>query len=182
MISMSPYTWITSQLFIDVVMAGVLLWFIRYYYKREKPEQNYEAAFLRAEKILSEMDRISIGFERNLEEKKRLSRQIIDQLDAGLQKADVCHQQLEKMVLHSDSIINHAPPLSKDTNQVCQSVKALLDRGLTKEEASRHLEISIGEIDLLLKLKGHDTEDRSLPQNDTERWVDRLKKISVTTK
>jgi transcription initiation factor IIE alpha subunit len=180
MINLEPHTWIIGQVIIDVMIAGLLLWFIRYYYKSQKADLDFNAALLRAEAILSEMDRISKGLEHNLEEKKRLSRRILNQLDEGLQGAEECRRQLENTVQQYITRIDHTPAVAKDAGQARTSVKALLEKGLTKEEIARHLEISIGEIELLLKLQRSDRGDLIHRQPDKGNWLKSLPKEEAT--
>ncbi|MBN1847741.1 MAG: hypothetical protein JW932_04070 [Deltaproteobacteria bacterium] len=173
---MEPHTWVIGQVIMDIIIALILLWYIRYHGKRQKADMDYHTAILRAEKILSEMDRISKGLERNLEEKKRLSHRILNQLDEGLQGAEECRLQLEKIVRQYIMIIDNASPALKDAGQARQSVNTLLEKGLTKEEIARDLEISLGEIELLLKVQTHEDMNQTRKRPGTNKWFESLPK------
>ena len=55
---MAPQVWIGVQVFIDLVMAGLLVWFIRTYGRRGTSWQDHEEAARKAQVILEEMDRM----------------------------------------------------------------------------------------------------------------------------
>ena len=164
---MEPNTWIIGQIIIDSILAGLLIWFVISHYKQRKPSNDLSTAFQKSEIILLEMDRISRALEKNLEEKKDLSQQILGQLDEGLQRADECRQQLQKIIRRCSTRMDHPSGLIKDTGRIRTSIKALLARGLSKEEVARHLAISVGEIELLLKIQGQKGPD---PQEHIKKY------------
>jgi len=102
---------------------------------------------------ISEMRTISHELEQNLQEKKDLSRDILKHLEQGLRRAEKSCEQIRTTIPKPDPSLSDQPDPRTDTNQTRSSVKALLGKGLPKGEIARHLGISVGEIELLLKLQ-----------------------------
>ncbi len=149
---MEANNWIIGQLIIDIIMAALLLYFLRSHLKSKGTYVDPETTFKRSETILAEMREISQGLEKNLAEKKELSRNILGQLDAGLKKAEESYQQIQGIIKEfSGNQIGRHDSL-RDPEKTRSSVNALLAKGLSKKEISQHLGLSIGEIELLLKL------------------------------
>jgi len=145
--------WIVGQIIVDIIMVALLLWFVRFNFKRRTPWKDYETVFQKSETILSEMRTISHELEQNLQEKKDLSRDILKHLEQGLRRAEKSCEQIRTTIPKPDLSLSDQPGPRTDTNQTRSSVKALLGKGLPKEEIARHLGISVGEIELLLKLQ-----------------------------
>jgi len=150
---MEAHSWIIGQIIIDIIMAALMLWFIRFHFKKKRPGQDIGATFREPETILSEMRQISRTLEKNLEEKKELSRHILGQLDDGLKRAEERYQQIQKIIQGYSTNMTYQPDILKDARQARSSVNALLAKGLSRREISQHLGISAGEIELLLKLQ-----------------------------
>ena len=146
-------SWIIGQILIDIVIVLLLVWFMRAHF-RKKTIGNYNAeVFEECDRLLSEMKNLSRQLDVNLKEKKELSRKILFQLDEGLQKADESFQQIRKIHKELGTKNSGSMDFSKDTEKMRSSVNSLLSKGLSSEEISQHLGISIGEIDLLIKLQ-----------------------------
>ncbi|MFZ7113262.1 MAG: DUF6115 domain-containing protein [Desulfatiglandales bacterium] len=143
---MKTQIWIFSQIAIDVILVLVLFWFMRLQRRRQLDWQEQEAVIQKSEVILSEMRDISRSLEKNLEDKKELSRRILDQLEQGLKRAEESYHQI------SEIIPNSGGRMPQQREHTRSSVLALLEKGLSKEEIARHLNISVGEIELLIKL------------------------------
>ncbi|MBW2609904.1 MAG: hypothetical protein JRC68_06135 [Deltaproteobacteria bacterium] len=152
---MEAHSWIIGQIIIDIIMLSLILWFIRFHFKRNIPGQDIGVTFQEPEAILSEMRQISRTLEKNLEEKKELSRHILRQLDEGLKKAEDRYQQIQKIIREYSTNSAYQPGILKDARQARSSVNALLAKGLSRKEIAQHLGISAGEIELLLKLQAH---------------------------
>jgi len=157
---MDAQIWIICQIIIDIIMVAILLWLGKLHSKRQMPWQSFEAAIQESETVLSEMKQIGQVLEKNLEEKKDLTHHILEQLDQGLKRAEERYQQICKIILKPDTTLTDQPVPLKDTNHTMSSINALLRKGLSKEEIAQHLGISVGEIELLLKLQ---------PSNDSSR-------------
>ena len=149
---MKTQIWIISQIAIDVIMVLVLFWFMRLQRRRQLDWQEQEQVIEKSEAILSEMRDISRSLEKNLEDKKELSRRILDQLDQGLKRAEESYHQISEMIPHSGSNRMQQQSPVQQREHTRSSVLTLLEKGLTKEEIARHLNISVGEIELLIKL------------------------------
>lgn len=150
---MTPQVWIGVQVFIDLVMAGLLVWFIRTYGRRGTSWQDHEEAARKAQVILEEMRGISRILEANLKEKKELSARILAELEEGLNKAEACSLQLSKILPRTGLAATGSPDPARDAERTRASVDALLAKGLPREEVAHHLGLSVGEMELLLKLR-----------------------------
>lgn len=150
---METQSWIISQIVIDIFMAALLFWFIRYRAKAKGVDNNLGMEFERSDKILSEMRELSRQLDKNLEEKRELSRIILGQLDEGMQRAEEAYKQFQNIIRdYSPDRVPIPDPLA-DSRRIKKSVKALLKRGLSREEIAQYLGISVGEIELLIKLQ-----------------------------
>lgn len=150
---MEVYNWIVGQIVIDILMALVLLWFIFFHSRKKGPENNLEEDFRKSESILSEMREITQVLEKNLDEKRELSNRILKQLDAGLKRAEERYREIQKITKEYGNDLTHNSGTLTDTEKTRTSIKTLLKKGLSKVEISQHLGISLGEIELLLKLQ-----------------------------
>lgn len=150
---MEIYNWILGQIIIDISMAIVLFWFIFSNSRKKVYGNNLEEEFRRSESILSEMREITRDLEKNLEEKKELSNRILQQLEEGLKKADDSRREIKKIAKGYGNGLTHGSETLTDTEKTRDSIKALREKGLSKVEISHHLGVSLGEIDLLLKLQ-----------------------------
>lgn len=159
---MEAQNWIIGQIIIDIIIAVLLLLFIKLHFKRREPGNDMEAIFHKSEKILTEMGELSRQFEKNLEEKRELSRKIIGQLDESLKMAEQTFRQVQTGIKGLGTNIAHLPDTSRDAAQVRSSVNALLAKGLSREEVAQHLGISVGEIELLIKLQGQPNSSKSV--------------------
>ena len=155
-ILMEAHSWIIVQIIIDVLIAALLLGFIRFHLKMKKTWNDSESILRKSQEILSEMINLSRTLKENLEEKKELSRKTLMKLDKGLRRAEDSVQHIQHVVgeLGTNHIL-HQPELFKDAHRMRSSVHALLTKGLSREEIAQHLGISLGEIELLSKLQNH---------------------------
>ena len=150
---MEIQTWIIGQIVLDIIMAALLVWFILFQFRKNGTGFNFKAAFQKSESILSEMEHITQALEKNLMEKREISARILQRLDDTLEKADESRKQLQKLIReHSAGPVPQMDPL-EDTHKTRELINTMLDKGIQKTEISHHLGISIGELDLLLKLK-----------------------------
>ena len=145
--------WIIAQIIIDVFLVAILLWFVKFQFSQHKSDQKFQSAFERSEAILSEMKQISLSLEQNLEQKKVLSREILTQLDEGLERAEKTHKQLYDIIRISGDSMQPGPNELKDSGHIKSAVTALLAKGLTREEIALYMGLSISEVDLFMKLR-----------------------------
>lgn len=150
---MEVQTWIFAQIGIDVVMVALLIWFLISQNRRQMSWRDYEEVIQKSEAILSEMGEISQSLEKNLHEKKVLSHRILEQLEQGLQKAEESYRQISEIIPKSANDLGSESGSLRNANRTRSSVLSLLKKGLPKEEIAQHLGISVGEIDLLIKLQ-----------------------------
>lgn len=149
---MSPHFWIGAQLFLDLLMVALLIWFLRFFSRRDASWRDHERAVTRAEAILGEMREIGQALDANLKEKKDLSNRILTQLDQAMRRADESYGRISAILPEISRASSATPTDTKDAEKTRSSIYALLRKGLQKEEIARHLGISQGEIELTMKL------------------------------
>jgi hypothetical protein len=149
---MEPQVWIGIQIFIDLIMVAVLAWFLRSHSRIRMSWQDHEMVIQKAESILAEMRQISQALETNLQEKKELGKHILAQLDQGLERAEETYLQISKLNPRPGHPMGQADPM-KDADRTRSTIHTLLRKGLSREEIAQQLGISVGEIELLLKLQ-----------------------------
>ena len=149
---MDSQIWIIAQMVIDILLVALLLWSVKSQHTQQKSHQALETVYEKSERILSEMRLISQSLDKNLEQKKELSRHILSQLDEGLQRAEASYQQLSKIIRQPIRSLEPDPTGFRESSSVRSAVKALLAKGLSKEEIAQHTGLDQGEIELMLKL------------------------------
>jgi hypothetical protein len=145
--------WIFCQMIIDMIMFGLLIWLVLLMYRRQKSGQEFDGPFQRSEIIISEMKEVSRALEKNLEQKKELSRNILKQLDEGLKRAEGWSQKMTLMDREFGQRIGRSPSL-ESAEERRTAINDLLKRGLSQEKVAKYLGMSVGEIELILKLPG----------------------------
>jgi len=145
--------WIIGQIGIDLLMGAVLLWVLVSGSRRRTREgEERRQSAERSERILAEMNAIARDLEENLEEKRELTSRLLGRLDEGLARAEKRYEQFQDLfdaadcTSKGDTVAVHPHLSTKD------AIRSLLSKGLSKEEVAQHLSISVGEIDLFLKL------------------------------
>ena len=149
---METQVWIGIQILIDLIMVALLVWFLRSHSRGQISWQDHEMVIRRAESTLAEMRQISQALETNLQEKKELGNHILAQLDQGLKRAEETYLQISKIQPRSGNPMGQADPM-KEADRTRSTINALLGKGLSREKIAQHLGISVGEIELLLKLQ-----------------------------
>jgi seryl-tRNA synthetase len=162
---MEIQNWIMVQMVIDLVIACLLLWFIRLNMKSRKPDGEPDEAFRRAEGILAEIRELSISLDKNLEEKRKLSSRILGQLDETLERAEETCRRVKDAARDLGANPGGSKNLPKNSDQIRSSIKALISRGLPREEIAQHMGMSVDEIDLLIKFQNHSGQEKQKPDS-----------------
>jgi methyl-accepting chemotaxis protein len=153
---MNIQLWIVGQIAIDALLVGILLWLIVAGNRRRARDTEAQNETLRkSEEILSDMRDITRELEGNLEEKRELTRRLLGRLDETLERAGRRYDQLNELFEKTESVSDRDPVFPKEASGTHASIRSLLDKGLSKEEVARHLGVSVGEIELFLKLGSH---------------------------
>ena len=118
-----------------------------------KKNNELSSVFEKPEQILTEMRELTGQLDKNLQEKKEISKKMLGQLEDILKKADQSYNQLQNIMKEYSSIPAHSHYSGHDSTRIRTSVNDLLKQGLSKDEIARQLGISISEIDLLMKLQ-----------------------------
>ena len=150
---MEIQTWVIGQTAIEIVIIFLLLWFIKSHLAMRKKNSDLSALFEKPEQILVEMRELTRQLDKNLEEKKEISNKMLGQLDDILEKADQSYNQLQSIIKEYSSKPVHSHNSEHDSRRVRTSVNDLLKQGLSKQEIAQQLGISVGEIELLIKLQ-----------------------------
>jgi hypothetical protein len=149
---MDIQTWIIGQSVIEIVIIGLLLWFIKSHNAMRKKNADMSAMFERPEQIIAEMKEVTRLLEKNLEEKREISRTLLGQLEDILKRADRTYNELQNLMKEYSSSPVNAHPAAQESKRMRTSVSDLLKQGLSKEEIAGKLNISTSEIELLIKL------------------------------
>ncbi|NLD38269.1 MAG: hypothetical protein GX654_15510 [Desulfatiglans sp.] len=149
---MDIQTWIIGQSIVEIIIIGLMLWFIKSHNAMRKKNDEIGAIFENPEKIISEMQEITRTLEKNLEEKKEISRRMLGQLEDILKRADHTHNELQSLMKEYSLSPVNAHPAAQDSKRMRTSVNDLLKQGHSKEEIAGKLGISTSEIELLIKL------------------------------
>jgi len=150
---MEIQTWVIAQTAIEIIIIFLLLWFIKSHLAMRKKNTDLSTAFEKPEQILAEMKELAGQLDKNLEEKKKISNKMLGQLDDILKKADQSYNQLQNIIREYSSNSAHSYNSESDSRRVRKSVNDLLKQGLSKQEIAQQLGISVGEIELLVKLQ-----------------------------
>ena len=154
---MTIETWVIGQTAIEIIIIFLLLWFIKSHLAMRKKNIDLSAVLEKPEQILAEMKELTRQLDKNLEEKKEISSRMLGQLDDILKKADQSYNQLENLIKEYSSRPVHSFNSEHDSRRVRTSVNDLLKQGLSKQEIAQRLGISVGEIELLVKLQNRQT-------------------------
>lgn len=151
--------WIIGQIAIDLILVGVLVWLIISRKQRgDAHSPLYEEELRKAEEILNQMREVTAELEVNLEEKRKLTKGLLGRLDETLNRAELRYKQLNDLFESTDSASIRDKVSIGKSEASRESIQALLAKGLTREDVARRLGISVGEIELLMKLGGRSRE------------------------
>ena len=150
---MNMETWIFGQITIDALLAGILCWVVVMNGRRRARESDArEEALRKSEEILAQMGEIARELDENLEEKRELTKRLLGRLEETLERAEHRYEQFNELFQSTEPTSNRDRVSLHQTQGTRASIQALLDRGLTKAEAAQRLGLSIGEVELFLKL------------------------------
>jgi cellulose biosynthesis protein BcsQ len=111
-------------------------------------------ALRRSEEILAEMQVITRELEGNLEEKRELTNRLLGRLDETLERAEQRYEQLNQLFETKETASVQDRVSLNEAYGTRESIRSLLGKGLSKEEVAQRLGVSLGEIELFLKLGG----------------------------
>jgi hypothetical protein len=150
---MSTYFLIFGQILIDLVILILLIWLIKVSGNRAKFSGSRIDDLQIPDMLVKEIQEISEDLNKNLEQKKRLGHDILTKLNDGLEQAEAYVKRIEKInEVYGFQLRERVFDL-KDREQTRSSIQALMSKGFSREEIARHLGMTLGEIDLLIKLK-----------------------------
>jgi len=150
---MDIQNWIMAQMGIDLIIVCILLWFIKLNMKGKRPDNELDEKLLKAERTLTQIRELSQNMEKSLGEKQRQGRSMLEQLDESVERAEEIFERVKNTAKDIGANPERSKNVPKNSEQMRSSVKALLAKGLPREEIAQHLGMSVDEIDLLIKLK-----------------------------
>jgi hypothetical protein len=150
---MDTHLWIIGQIVIDLIILFFLVATFRLYHKRHLSMEKFQVASQKWEGLLAEMRRITTSMEQNLGEKKRLTQDLLAELDRRMVEADRASVHLRDALLlwERRTAEPEAGELHDDSTR--RSIKTLSAQGLDKQEIAKKLKVPVGEVDLMLKLQ-----------------------------
>ena len=152
---MEIQNWIMVQMAIDLIIACLLLWFIRLNMKSKKTDNEMDDALRKSEGILAEIRELGLNLDKSLEEKRRLGNRMLEQLDETIDRAEDACRRVKDAARDLGANPERSKGVPKNSDQIRSSVKALISKGLPREEIAQHLGMSVDEIDLLIKLQNN---------------------------
>lgn len=150
---MKEQFWVIAQMAIDIFMLVLLVVLLRIVSRKKGKTPNPDPVFLQAEDLLKEMRGISETLEKNLEEKRTLTQNIVTELQALLSEAEGAAIRLEGLMNTWKRIRSSGKNHTSDTERLKRSARVLFENGLAKKEIARRLDIPLGELELMLKLQ-----------------------------
>jgi hypothetical protein len=143
--------WVLIQIAIDCILMALLLGYLRSWSKRQLPRQEYEEIIKRSEAILTEMKQLGLMLEKNLQEKREISRHLLDQLDQGLAKAQAHYKKIQDLHQKQEEFLEaKKKDIPNDARR--PAIQILSEQGLSKEAIAQQLNLPLGEVELYLKL------------------------------
>lgn len=146
---------IFGQILIDLIILIFLGWLIRISGNRVKPEGTTANDFHLPEALVKEMREIAADLDENLKQKRALSQDMLTRLDQRIEQAEAYIGQIEKINEAYEHQLRKRVPHFSDKDQTRSLIQSLLSKGCSREEIARHLGVSLGEIELLIKLQPH---------------------------
>jgi len=151
---MQEQFWVIAQMAIDIFMLLLLVVLLKNMNRKRGTAIGPDPAFSPPETLLKEMRQISGTLEKNLEEKRTLTRKVITELETLLSDAEDAALRLEGLLNTWQRTRPSEKTSRADTERLKKSAKALLEKGLARKEIARRLDIPLGELELMLKLQG----------------------------
>jgi hypothetical protein len=150
---MSTYYLIFGQILIDLIILILLIWLIKVSGNRANPKRSMIDDLQMPDTLVKEMRVIAEDLNKNLEQKKILSRDILNRLNDGLEQAEAYAKKIERINEAYGFQLRERGSDLKDRERTRSSIQALISKGFSREEIARHLGITLGEIELLIKLQ-----------------------------
>ena len=150
---MQEQFWVIAQMAIDIFMLILLVVLLKSMSRKKRPVTGPDPAFLQPEALLKEMRQISETLEKNLEEKRNLTRNVITELETLISDAESTALRLEGLMNTWQKTRPSEKNSPTDTERLKKSARTLLEQGLARKEIARRLDIPQGELELMLKLQ-----------------------------
>jgi len=144
--------WVMGQMAIDVFML-VLLAVLLNLFRRDRGRIARSGELkMPSEGLLEEMKQISASLDKNLAEKRELTGTIVRELETLLSDAKEASLRLEVLLNTWRKTETSRRTGPSDTERLKRSARVLSEKGLSKKEIARSLNIPMGELELMLKL------------------------------
>jgi nitrate/nitrite-specific signal transduction histidine kinase len=150
--AMGEQFWIVGQLAIDIVMLVLLAILLALFRSDRGKIVRSGELNMPSERLLEEMKQISASLEKNLEEKRELTGTIVRELQILLSDAKDASLRLEVLLNTWRNTETTGRSEPSDTERLKKSARVLSDKGLSRKEIAKRLNIPMGELELMLKL------------------------------
>lgn len=155
---MSTTILISGQMLIDIVILILLVWLIKVSGNRANPGESKVDDLQAPEALVREMREIAVDLEKNLEQKRTLSRDVLARLEDELEQAEAYVRRMEKINEACGHQLRERTSDSNNRDRTRSSIQSLLAKGFSRDEIAQHLGIPLGEIELLIKLQPNTAE------------------------
>ncbi|RLB19818.1 MAG: hypothetical protein DRG63_00275 [Deltaproteobacteria bacterium] len=143
---------IIGQIALDVLMFGLLIVIARLYLNRKAMAADFQSTMEKSIALVKEMETLGVKLERILDEKRRLTKKLILDLENKLQKAELIRDEIKRITDTSVGGGMRQEIAPKRMSATRKTIQHLLNKGLTKEEIARYMGLPSGELELIMKL------------------------------
>ena len=143
---------VIGQFVLDLIILGILILLGRFYLNRKAVVADFNRTVEKSMALIKEMEALGESLQGILEEKREITRRLIEDLDSRLQKAQVIRDEIKRV---TDKSTGSAGSERADVkiSATRELIDKLLAKGLSKEEVAKHLGLPAGELELIMKLK-----------------------------
>jgi len=146
-------TLVIGQFVLDLIILGILILLGRLHLNRKAVAADFNRAMERSMSLIKEMESLGESLQGILEEKREITRKLIEDLDARLQRAQVIRDEIKSVMDKSRGSLGSGRTHER-MSVTGELIEKLMAKGLSKEEVARRLGLTTGELELIMKLKG----------------------------
>ena len=144
--------WVAGEMLVDLVLLGVLSYLI--FRLRQQKVGAGQVVEDKSSRVVKEIQQLHGDLEKNLSEKRTLTKRILARLEHRLSSAEELSRNLEGLLAQAKKLNpggNWQDKPAEDTRQ--SAVMALGAKGISAAEIASILQLPLGEVTLMLKLQ-----------------------------
>jgi hypothetical protein len=148
--------WILLQVALEAVLVLLMIVFLFKLRRLRGPNPlDFDELHGAVERFLSESDRLSRNFSKNLEQKKELSLSLLLKLERKINEMNSLLRSAEKSqpVIETKEVANDVDQVDPATPESRTLVLKLAREGFSPEEIARQARLNRGEVELILDLE-----------------------------